>query len=67
MAKAKEKAVNRKVISETGLNLREAPNKDAKILSILPFGSVIEIDEDSEAPEGWAAVKGGYVMEAFIK
>lgn len=56
------------VTSETGLNLREAPSKSAKILKILAFNDRIEADNSIDAPEGWIAIKdGGFVMKQFLK
>lgn len=49
-----------------GLNLRAAPDKTADIVRVLKTGEkVIKVSND--APDGWMAVKGGYVMREFLK
>ena len=56
------------VPSESGLNLREEPSLDAKILDVFAWNDKIEADNDVEAPEGWLPVKGGgFVMREFVK
>jgi len=58
------------VTSKTGLNLRESPSLEAKILSVLKFDDRIEADNSKleETPEDWLPVKdGGYVMREFVK
>lgn len=47
------------------LNLREEPNFEAKVVQILSKGEkVSKVDES--APDGWLAVKGGYVRKEFL-
>lgn len=48
------------------LNIRREPSLSAPIVGKFLPGEKVEID-DREAPEGWIAVKGGYVMEKFTK
>lgn len=56
------------VTSETGLNLREEPSLEAKILKVFDWNDKIEADSSVEAPEGWIAIKdGGFVMKEFLK
>lgn len=62
MARKKTFTVN----SESGLNLRKAPSKSAEILSVLGYGEKVTVI-DAEAPEGWTAVDGGYVMTEYLK
>lgn len=51
-----------------GLNLREAPSKEARVLRILADGEKITADNNIASPDGWLAVKGGgFVMTEFIK
>lgn len=52
---------------KAGLNLREAPSRESRILSLLPNGEKVVIDPKAETPDGWAAVKsGGFVMKKFL-
>lgn len=56
------------VAAENGLNVREEPSKQARVLTVLAYGEKAVIDPEAEAPDGWAALKsGGYVMREFIK
>ena len=56
------------VNAERGLNLREQPDKKAKIMRVLGFGEKVVVDHDKDVPEGWIAVKdGGFVMKEFLK
>ena len=56
------------VQTKKGLNLREEPSKQSKILALLAFGEKVIIDPSAETPDGWVAVKsGGYVMKEFLK
>lgn len=48
------------------LNIRREPSLSAPIVGKFLPGEKVEID-GREAPEGWIAVKGGYVMEKFTK
>lgn len=56
------------VNTRKGLNLREAPNKKAKVLAILKHGEKVEVDNSVEGlPDGWVAVKDrGFVMKQYI-
>ena len=50
------------------LKLRATPSKDGEILSVLPFGLKLTVDDRRKAPAGWTAVDGtGYVMTEFLK
>lgn len=53
------------VNSPTGLNVREKPDKTAKVLRVLKHGETVK--QNGDAPKGWIAVKGGYVMAAYLK
>lgn len=53
------------VNSPTGLNVRETPDKAAKVLWVLAHGEAVE--KAGDAPQGWVAVKGGYVMAQYLK
>lgn len=55
------------VKTENGLRLRSQPSKDGKTLAVLPFGTEITEDATREAPKGWIAADGGYVMAKFVK
>ena len=59
---------NYTVSYEGGLNLRQKPSKDAKILALLSPDTKVVIDPKAETPEGWYAVAtGGYVMSEYLK
>lgn len=52
------------------LNVREAPNQNAKVLCTAKFGDKLEIR--GKAPKGWHAIttakaKKGFVMSKFVK
>lgn len=49
-----------------GLNLRAEPSKKAQIIRVLPHGETVAA-RDAEAPDGWLAVEGGYVMAEFLE
>lgn len=49
-----------------GLNLRAEPSKQAAILRVLKHGETVSA-RDLDAPDGWLAVDGGYVMREFLK
>ena len=53
------------VASATGLNVREKPDKSARVIRVLGYGE--RVQKDGEAPEGWISVKGGFVMERYLK
>lgn len=53
------------VNSPTGLNVREMPDRAAKVVSVLPHGETVE--QAGNAPQGWLAVSGGYVMREYLK
>ena len=56
------------VSPENGLNLREEPSLNAKILKILDWNTRVEVDSNVDAPDGWIAIKGGgFVMKQFLK
>lgn len=53
---------------ERGLNLRESPSFEGKIITLLPQGSKVVIDPNIETPKGWVAVKdGGFVVAKYLK
>lgn len=52
------------VISPTGLNVREKPEKAAKISRVLECGEIVE--QAGEAPAGWVALDRGYVRREFL-
>ena len=65
MANKKTFTVN---TDERGLNLREKPSFEGKIIALLPKGSKVVIDPSIETPEGWVAVKdGGFVVAEYLK
>lgn len=49
-----------------GLNLRAGPSKQAAVLRVLQAGETVTA-LDVDAPYGWLAVDGGYVMAEFLK
>lgn len=50
------------------LKLRATPSKDGEVLSVLPFGLKLTVDDARKTPEGWTAVDGtGYVMTEYLK
>ena len=48
-----------------GLNLRAEPSKQAQILRVLRAGETVTA-RDAEAPDGWLAIEGGFVMAEFL-
>ena len=64
-------AARKKYTVETkkrGLNLREAPTKESRVIKLLPNGADVTVDREVETPEGWVAIKGGgYVMSEYLK
>lgn len=50
-----------------GLNLRAEPSKQAAVLRVLKHGEAVTAALDVDAPDGWLAVDGGYVMAEFLK
>lgn len=48
-----------------GLNLRAEPSKQAAVLRVLQHGETVTA-RDADAPDGWLAVDGGYVMKEFL-
>lgn len=56
------------VATQRGLNLRETPSKEARVLRVLEPGEKISVDNAAEVPEGWKALQaGGFVMSEFLK
>lgn len=55
-----------KVAYPHGLNLRAEPSKTADIVRVLPHGEAVTA-RDADAPKGWIAVDGGYVMREFLE
>lgn len=65
MAAAKKNFV---VAAKNGLNVREEPGKQYKVLEVLPFEAKVTINPEVETPDGWVALKdGGFVMVEFLK
>lgn len=65
MAKGKK---TYKVNSPSGLNVRQHPVKDAKILRVLAEGASVAADPTVDTPAGWLAVLGGgFVMAEYLK
>ena len=65
MAKRKVFTVS---VPTSGLNVREAPDKSAGVLRVLPNGEKVTIDPDALTAEGWSELQdGGYVMTEFLK
>lgn len=50
-----------------GVCVREEPNKNSKILEVLPYGTKATVDAKVEAPDGWTAINGGFTMSEFLK
>lgn len=51
-----------------GVCLREQPNQESKILTILPCGEKVTLDPKKDAPNGWVAVAGGgFTMARYLK
>lgn len=48
------------------LNLRAEPDMSARVVRVLTMGEKVTKTTDS-APDGWMAVKGGYVMRDYLK
>jgi hypothetical protein len=71
MARAKKEAAPAittvTVNSAPGLNLRKSPARTAPVVRILADGEQIAVADGVEAPTGWLAVDGGYVMTQFVK
>lgn len=64
-AKDNEGAAVYTVASPTGLNVREAPDRSARVVLVLAAGE--QVQQTGDAPPGWVAVNGGYVMQEFLK
>lgn len=54
------------VISPSGLNLREQPSMDARVLRVLSEGELVKA-ANTKAPDGWTAVEDGFVRSEYIK
>lgn len=48
------------------LNLRAAPDINAKVVRVLSGGEKVTKSPDP-APDGWMAVGGGYVKREYLK
>ena len=60
--KAADKAAERVVTAERGLNLREAPGLDSRVLAVLSHGAgVLPAAEQAEGAE-WVHVRTGTLM-----
>lgn len=56
------------VAAKNGLNVREKPGKQFRVIEVLPFEAKVTINSDAETPNGWVALKGGgFVMAEFLK
>ena len=56
------------VDSKPGLNVREQPDVNSKVLRVLSDRERVVVDIISEVPEGWKLLlDGGYVMTAYLK
>lgn len=54
-------------VEHGGLNVREEPSKESRILRVLKNGEKVTVDPAADAAIGWFAVKGGgYVMGEFL-
>ena len=59
---------NYTVDSKPGLNVRESPSLQARVLRVLYDGEKIVVNNAAKAPEGWKALQtGGFVMAKFLK
>lgn len=54
------------VIYPPGLNLRAEPSKSAFIVRVLKYGETVT-EREEQAPDGWMAVNGGYVMQKYLE
>lgn len=54
------------VITERGLNLRETPTMDGRIIKTLKPGEVIKAG-GAKAPAGWLSVEGGFVRAEYVR
>jgi uncharacterized protein YgiM (DUF1202 family) len=53
---------------ERGLNVRERPTKESKVLSVLKHGEKVKLDPDRDIYPNWLPVLGGgYVMTKYLK
>ena len=56
------------VDSKPGLNVRESPSLQARVLRVLRDGEKVTVNNNAAAPDGWKAVQGGgFVMTKFLK
>lgn len=63
---AREKPATHRVIAPFGLNLRTEPSKGAEIVRVLADGESVT-ERKAQAPDGWLAVEGGYVMRDYVE
>lgn len=64
MAARKNYTVN----SKPGLNVRESPSLQARVLRVLYDGEKVVVNNSAAAPEGWKALQaGGFVMAEYLK
>jgi uncharacterized protein YgiM (DUF1202 family) len=52
-----------KVISESGLNIRQEPTIDSNIIGVLYYGAEINILEESDE---WYKIDGGYIFKEYV-
>lgn len=56
------------VESKPGLNVRESPSLQARVLRVLRDGEKVTVNNSAAVPEGWRAIQsGGFVMAKFLK
>ena len=59
---------NYTVDSKPGLNVRESPSLQARVLHVLFNGEKVVVNNSASVPEGWKALQsGGYVMFKYLK
>lgn len=64
MAARKNFTVN----SKPGLNVRESPSLQARVLRVLYDGEKVVVNNSAAVPEGWKALQtGGFVMSKYLK
>lgn len=50
-----------------GVCLRENPSRESKIVEIISCGKKVKVDPNADAPAGWTAVVGGFIMSEYLK
>lgn len=55
-------------VPTSGLNVREEPDKAARVLRVIPNGERVAIDPEADTPLDWRALQGGgYVMAEYLE